>query len=99
MSSYQNIFPYALHCLRNGFCSRECRSRTLALDHRLSPPDTATFLLTALRRQELQQWLHCLHQADLQPQVVDITPYALRVMALAAKLPAAARLLHRLDHD
>nr|CDS56141.1 putative pilus assembly protein [Serratia symbiotica] len=73
--------------------------QTLALDHRLSPPDTATLLLTAARRQELQQWLHCLHQADLQPQVVDITPCALRVMALAAGLPAVAGLMHRLDHE
>lgn len=58
-----------------------------------------TALLTAARRQELQQWLHCLYQADLHPQVVDITPCALRMMAIAAGFPAVVGLLHRLDHE
>lgn len=70
--------------------------QTLALDYR---PDAAALLLTAARRQELRLWLHCLHQADLHPQVVDITPCALRVMAAAAGLPAAAGLLHRLEQE
>ncbi|CAI1102983.1 type IV pilus assembly protein PilM [Serratia entomophila] len=70
--------------------------QTLALDYRA---DATTLLLTAARRQELQQWLHCLRQADLRPQAVDITPCALRVMATAAGLPAAAGLLHRLEHE
>src|SRR5690606_29693607 len=47
--------------------------------------------------QELQMWLRCLQQADLMPQVVDITPCALLAMADAAGLPADAVLLHRLD--
>uniref|UniRef100_UPI001F153A4E type IV pilus biogenesis protein PilM n=1 Tax=Serratia marcescens TaxID=615 RepID=UPI001F153A4E len=55
--------------------------QTLALDYRAAPADEATLLLTAARRQELQQWLHCLRQAGLHPQAVDITPCALRVMA------------------
>ena len=59
-------------------------SQSLALDYRPSPADAATLLLTAARQQELEQWLHCLHQANLQPQAVDITPCALRTMATAA---------------
>ncbi|MGQ6225475.1 type IV pilus biogenesis protein PilM, partial [Serratia sp. IR-2025] len=58
--------------------------QTLALDYRAAPADEATLLLTAARRQELQQWLHCLRQAGLHPQAVDITPCALRVMATGA---------------
>ncbi len=46
--------------------------QTLALDYRAAPADEATLLLTAARRQELQQWLHCLRQAGLHPQAVDI---------------------------
>lgn len=74
-------------------------SQTLALDYRCSPSDPTVLLLTAARQQELQQWLHCLQQANLQPQVVDITPCALRTMAAAAGLPANAGLLHRLDQE
>lgn len=74
-------------------------SQTLALDYRPSPPDSAALLLTAARQQELQQWLHCLRQADLRPQVVDITPCALHMMAFAAGVPAEAGLLHRLERE
>ncbi|WBL74933.1 type IV pilus biogenesis protein PilM [Serratia liquefaciens] len=74
-------------------------SQTLALDYRPSPPDPGTLLLTAARQQELEQWLHCLHQANLQPQAVDITPCALRMMATAAGVSAEAGLLHRLDQE
>lgn len=74
-------------------------SQTLALDYRSSPPEPITLLLTAARQQELEQWLHCLRQANLQPQVVDITPCALRMMATAAGVPIEAGLLHRLDQE
>lgn len=74
-------------------------SQTLALDYRPSPPDSAALLLTAARQQELQQWLHCLRQANLRPQVVDITPCALHRMAFAAGVPAEAGLLHRLERE
>ncbi|MDW5501759.1 pilus assembly protein PilM [Pseudomonas lundensis] len=74
-------------------------SQTLALDYRPLLPEHATLLLTAARQQELQQWLHCLLQANLQPQVVDITPCALRSMAAAAGVSAEAGLLHRLDQE
>ncbi|NTX81486.1 pilus assembly protein HofM [Serratia proteamaculans] len=74
-------------------------SQTLALDYRQSLPEHATLLLTAARQQELQQWLNCLRQANLQPQVVDIAPCALRVMAAAAGVAGEAGLLHRLDEE
>jgi len=74
-------------------------SQTLALDYRQALPEHATLLLTAARQQELQQWLDCLRHANLQPQVVDITPCALRVMAEAAGVSAEAGLLHRLDDE
>lgn len=74
-------------------------SQTLALDYRQALPEHATLLLTAARQQELQQWLDCLRHANLQPQVVDITPCALRVMAEAAGVSADAGLLHRLDDE
>ena len=72
-------------------------SQSLALDYRPSPADAATLLLTAARQQELEQWLHCLHQANLQPQAVDITPCALRTMATAAGVSTETGLLHRLE--
>ncbi|WP_129543431.1 pilus assembly protein PilM [Serratia sp. 1D1416] len=84
---------------RHGLKQFPLAGQTLVLDYRAAPPDAAALLLTAARRLELQQWLHCLRQADLQPQAVDITPCALRVMATAAGLPAAAGLLHRLEHE
>ncbi|RTF18783.1 pilus assembly protein PilM, partial [Serratia marcescens] len=73
--------------------------QTLALDYRTAPADEAALLLTAARRQELQQWLHCLRQAGLHPQAVDITPCALRMMATAAGVPPAAGLMHRLERE
>ncbi|MBJ2066664.1 type IV pilus biogenesis protein PilM [Serratia odorifera] len=71
--------------------------QTLVLDYRAPSAQSATLLLTAARQQELQQWLHCLQQADLHPQVVDITPCALLSMAAQAGLAPHAALLHRLD--
>lgn len=72
-------------------------SQTLVLDYRAPLAQSATLLLTAARQQELQQWLHCLQQADLYPQVVDITPCALLSMAAHAGLAPEGALLHRLE--
>jgi pilus assembly protein HofM len=74
-------------------------SQTLALDYRSCELNVTQLLLTAARQQELQQWLNCLQQADLHPQVVDITPCALRSMACAAGLSSDAGLLHRLEEE
>lgn len=73
--------------------------QTLAIDYRLAPPNSHQLLLTAARQQELQQWLQCLQQADLQPQVIDITPSALYMMAMFAGLAPEAGLLHRLEQE
>ncbi len=74
-------------------------SQTLAMDYRLAQPNTHQLLLTAARQQELQQWLQCLRQADLQPQVIDIAPSALCIMAGFAGLAPDAGLLHRLERE
>jgi pilus assembly protein HofM len=74
-------------------------SQTLAMDYRVAPSNTHQLLLTAARQQELQQWLNCLQQADLQPQVIDITPCALCAMAAFAGLSPEVGLLHRLEHE
>ncbi|MHA7848963.1 type IV pilus biogenesis protein PilM [Serratia sp. D1N4] len=74
-------------------------SQTLAMDYRIAPPNTSQLLLTAARQQELQQWLHCLQEADLQPQVIDITPSVLCAMAAFAGLTCDAGLLHRLEQE
>ncbi|WP_447873782.1 type IV pilus biogenesis protein PilM [Serratia fonticola] len=74
-------------------------SQTLALDYRQAQPNTHQLLLTAARQQELQQWLHCLQQADLHPQVIDIAPNALSMMAAFAGLAPDAGLLHRLESE
>lgn len=74
-------------------------SQTLVMDYRLAQPNTHQLLLTAARQQEVQQWLSCLQQADLQPKVIDITPSALCLMAEAAGLSPDAGLLHRLETE
>lgn len=74
-------------------------SQTLVVDYRQAQGDTHQLLLTAARQQELQQWLCCLRQAELQPQVIDITPSALCSMAEFAGLAADAGLLHRLEQE
>lgn len=74
-------------------------SQTLAMDYRQAQPNTHQLLLTAARQQELQQWLHCLQLADLHPQVIDIAPNALSMMAAFAGLAPDAGLLHRLESE
>jgi pilus assembly protein HofM len=74
-------------------------SQTLAIDYRQAQPNTHQLLLTAARQQELQQWLHCLQLADLHPQVIDIAPNALSMMAAFAGLAPDAGLLHRLESE
>lgn len=70
----------------------------LVLDFRLSDSEGSQLTLTAARREALQSWLGCLQQAGLTPQVVDITPSALSVLAQALALGRDATLVHRL-HD
>ncbi|MGM3182236.1 type IV pilus biogenesis protein PilM [Dickeya oryzae] len=69
----------------------------LALDYRPDPQTPNKLLVTAARQTELDVWLHCLRDAGLQPDVVDITPCALRCMAARAGLAGDRLLLHRFD--
>ncbi|NKI75665.1 pilus assembly protein HofM [Dickeya sp. CFBP 2040] len=69
----------------------------LALDYRPDPQTPNMLLVTAARQTELNVWLHCLHDAGLQPDAVDITPCALRYMAAQAGLETDRLLLHRFD--
>ncbi|WNN44645.1 pilus assembly protein PilM [Winslowiella toletana] len=71
----------------------------LALDYRESPDYPGQLCVTAARREMLEQWLACLAQAELLPQVFELTAAALRSLALALALDQAATLVHRLaDH-
>ncbi|MGL4860680.1 MAG: type IV pilus biogenesis protein PilM [Enterobacteriaceae bacterium] len=67
----------------------------MALDYRTSPHSPEQFTVTATRAEVLQQWLHCLLQARLEPQVVDIVPAILRAMAQRENLPSDCLLLHQ----
>ncbi|MBX9446903.1 type IV pilus biogenesis protein PilM [Dickeya chrysanthemi] len=69
----------------------------LALDYRPDPQTPNMLLVTAARQTELDIWLHCLRDAGLQPDAVDITPCALRCMAARAGLADDRLLLHRFD--
>lgn len=71
----------------------------LALDFRLNNSNESQLTLTAARREALQGWLDCLRQVGLVPQVMDLTPSALSVLARALALASDATLVHRLfDH-
>lgn len=71
----------------------------LALDYRSGSGEEAAVYLTAARREALQNWLDCLHQASLTPDVLELTPGALCALAQALGLDAPAALVHRLsDH-
>ena len=72
---------------------------TLALDYREAEGNSGQLWLTAARHEALQSWQHCFQQAKLQPDIFELTPAALRALALGLKLNAAAVLVHRLaDH-
>jgi len=71
----------------------------LAMDFRLNGGETRQLTLTATRKEALQNWLYCLQQIDRVPQIVDVTPSALSVLAQTLELGADASLVHRLsDH-
>lgn len=74
-------------------------SQTLVMDYRQASPNVHQLLLTAARKQELEQWVQCLQQANLQPQAIDITPCTLYMMAKFAGVPPTAALLHRLESE
>ncbi|MDX5630776.1 MULTISPECIES: pilus assembly protein PilM [unclassified Brenneria] len=71
-------------------------SDSLAMDYREDPHTPDTLLVTAARRRELDNWLGCLHRADLQPEVIDVSTCAIRCMAQSAGLQRDRLFLHRL---
>ncbi|AWK14894.1 pilus assembly protein PilM [Candidatus Fukatsuia symbiotica] len=73
--------------------------QTLALDYRIDTGNSTELLITAAHQQEIQCWSHCLQQANLPPEVIDITPCALRYMVIAAGLSTEYILLHRLENE
>ncbi len=72
---------------------------TLALDYREAEENRGQLWLTAARHEALESWQYCLQQAKLQPDIFELTPAALRALALSLPLPPDATLVHRLaDH-
>ncbi|KAB7894949.1 pilus assembly protein HofM [Rouxiella sp. S1S-2] len=72
---------------------------SLVMDYRADSCDSQQLIVTAARQEELTQWQHCLAQAGLFPQVIELTPCALQSGACAAGLPADSLLLHRLSKE
>ncbi len=66
----------------------------LLLDYRSDPLLPDTLLVTAARKEAAAQWLSCLNDAGLAPQVLDIMPCALRYMAREAGLASDRLLIH-----
>ncbi|KHN53829.1 type IV pilus biogenesis protein PilM [Pectobacterium fontis] len=71
-------------------------SESLAIDYREDPQRQGSLLVTAARRQEVDNWLTCLNNAGLHPDVLDVSTCALRTMAQRAGLEANRLFLHRL---
>ncbi|MBA5602697.1 pilus assembly protein PilM [Pectobacterium aroidearum] len=71
-------------------------SESLAIDYREDPQEQGSLLVTAARRQEVDNWLTCLNSAGLRPDVLDVSTCALRMMAQLAGLESNRLLLHRL---
>jgi len=69
----------------------------LVMDYRADPCGDNQMVVTAARQQEIEQWMRCLAQAQLFPQVIELAPCALQVAAHAAGLPGDALLIHPLD--
>lgn len=74
-------------------------SQALALDYRNAMASSSELVITAARQSEVEQWQACLHQAGLSPHMIDITPCALRYMAVAAGLSGPYWLVHRLANE
>ena len=69
----------------------------LVMDYRTDPCGDNQVVVTAARQQEIGQWMQCLAQAHLFPEVIELVPCALQVAAHAAGLPGDALLIHPLD--
>ncbi|WP_224554612.1 type IV pilus biogenesis protein PilM [Pectobacterium versatile] len=71
-------------------------SESLAIDYREDPQRQGTLLVTAARRQEVDNWLTCLNNAGLRPDILEVSTCALRVMAQRSGLESNRLFLHRL---
>lgn len=71
--------------------------QAVALDYRQDNQAPHPLYVTMARQQEMNQWLACLAEADLVPQVVEITPCVLRTLARNAGVAADHLLLHSCD--
>ncbi|ATW30516.1 pilus assembly protein HofM [Candidatus Williamhamiltonella defendens] len=73
--------------------------QTLSLDYRAPIKNSTSLLMTAAHQQEINAWQNCLENAGLKPNVIDISPCALRYMAAEAKLSQEHILLHQLENE
>ncbi|MGB9098522.1 pilus assembly protein PilM [Erwinia sp.] len=72
---------------------------TLALDYRIEQDANEALYLTAARKDALKSWLHCLEQARLSPEVLELSPAALHALSSSLSLNPSSALVHRLqDH-
>ncbi|RYC38999.1 type IV pilus biogenesis protein PilM [Pectobacterium zantedeschiae] len=71
-------------------------SESLAIDYREDPQMQGALLVTAARRQEIDNWLACLNNAGLRTDVLEVSTCALRAMAQRAELEPNRLFLHRL---
>lgn len=69
----------------------------LTLDYRPLDTDEKQLCVTAARRQVIAQWLEPLRQAGLSPDVFELTPMALAIVARAARLPTGDAMVYRLN--
>ena len=69
----------------------------LVMDYRADPQGDNQLVVTAARQQEIEQWMHCMAQARLFPDTIELTPCALQMAACAAGVPGDALLIHPLD--
>ncbi|WP_369789503.1 type IV pilus biogenesis protein PilM [Rouxiella sp. WC2420] len=72
---------------------------SLMIDYRTEPCDNRQLVVTAARQEEVAQWQHCLAQAKLFPEAIDLTPCAIQQSASSAGIPAESLLLHRLNQQ
>ncbi|MGY2797722.1 pilus assembly protein HofM [Ewingella americana] len=69
----------------------------LVMDYRAAPMDAQNIIVTAARREEMQQWQRFLAESHLVPEVVELAPCALQLAASCAGESSDKLLLHRLD--
>lgn len=69
----------------------------LVMDYRAAPAGENNIIVTAARRQEIEQWQQILSASRFFPDVIELAPCALQLAANAAGTSAEKLLFHRLD--